>query len=405
MSSNVLKKSGICLFLFAIIILLGSVPGLALTPQQKIQYVTAAIQGAKDSIKKGEVGEARMAMLAVLNEIQTLAPSSGQSPVKELFADYMVARNMAWSSAPAQMTVEAFKAFLMNFNKQRAELLKLSYDLNMDNLPNGKNQYYKKIADVLGQRKSAYKKVGEFAMTAPPPDHLLASREMYMVMFQQQIPRMFFNVTFGPALAAGHAQQRVIPENLKMAEEALKEAQASKDPSVIWLKINDSDKSIDLCEKIEAAVRGEIDLSKQVAGISAMRKIIESETKRAEVLFDKQVDSNRMPDRMAWSAGNESALIQEIKGVYKENFPKDKVLKVVLRSKDFGERWETTWDKDAVYTAYFGYVKAAVAVKQTEDVFRVFFKWFRKELKADGKWTPLYYHKTTGSYRIREKNI
>ena len=186
---------------------------LALTPQQKIQYIAVATKAAKESVAKGEVNRARIALLSVLAEIQSLAPAARQSPVKELFADYMVARNQAYPEAAAQLQLPAIQAFFQHFQINKTKLLKFASDLNMStSLPNGKKAFRRHIANVLGQREAAWVELEKLAALSPPPDQLMANRQLFMQIFQAQIPMTFHKIVFGPAIAAGVAQQRVVPE-------------------------------------------------------------------------------------------------------------------------------------------------------------------------------------------------
>jgi len=400
-----MKKLGFLLVFIAVGILIFSSIGVALTPQEKIQYISAASTSAREAMQDKEQGQARMVMLAVLKEVQSLAPAASQSPVKELFDGYMQARNLAWPDAPAALSMDQVSAFLAAFEKNKTELLFFSKDMNISTLPNGKQQYYEYIADILSMRKTAWEKIGALAMLSPPPDQLLSSNQVFMKLFQDQILTMFFNVAFGPAVAVEHAQQKVIPDNIKIAQEAIAAASVSQDPSTIWHKLGQADSALRLIESIEANLKGEVDVSALTVAVPEMQKKVKAEYERAQQLYDKQIDSNRMPAAVGWQGGNEGAVIEQIKKSYHAAFPSEKILKVSLQSSDFGERWESWWEEDVLYTGYFGYVKVAIAAKQKDGDCRVFFKWFRRDRKADGGWSDLYLQDTIGSYRIREKNI
>ncbi len=394
------------LFTIILLLVLLTNASFALTPQQKIQYIAAASKAAKESVAKGEINRARIALLSVLVEVQSLAPAANRSPVKELFADYMVARNLAFKGAPAQAQLPAIQAFFQHFQKNKTRLLTFASELNMTtSLPNGKKAFRRHIANVLGQREAAWKELEKLAALSPPPDHLLANRQIFMQLFSAQVFMTFHKIVFGPALAAGVAQQRVIPELMDIAKRELAKATASKEPRSIWSALSEVKTSLDLVKCIEASLKGEMDISKLTIGSDAVARQMKVELKRANELFDKEVDNNRMPTNITWRGKGEKKILKEIKSAYKATFPSEEMLKIHLRSNDFHERWESWWRDTTLFSAYFGYVKVAVAAKQKSGDCRVFIKFFKRQRKSDGTWTPLQVDETVGSYLIRQENI
>ena len=173
----------------------------------------------------------------------------------------------------------------------------------------------------------------------------------------------------------------------------------------MWSALAEAKTNLQLAKGIESSLKGEIDISKLIAGADEMGQQIIDERKRANELFDKEVDNNRMPKAIGWKGQEEGSLLEQIKSAYKATFASEEILKVHLRSSDFAERWESWWDKATLYSAYFGYVKVAIAAKQKSGDCRVFIKFFRRQRKSDGSWTPLQVDETVGSYLIRQENV
>ncbi len=409
MKNGILKITPGCIALMTGFMVLFSchVSAQSLTPRQKVQYISAANAAAKEELSKGKVDQARLVLLAVMAPVQSFLPAANQSPIKELFNDYMQMRNKSWDGAPGQLSEPALQAFLNFYDQNKTELFRLGKLFDMSSLPNGKKAYYRRIADILAQRVPAYELAGRWAMKAPPPDQLVANNNVYMVLWKKEVPKLLNHITFGPSLALAHARQRVIPENLKIARDALGRAAGSKDPGTIRIHLHEARGAMELVDTIDAALKKEVDLSALTADVPGIKRQMEQESKRAEVLFDQRVDANRMPSDAGWASGESDKvrIVKQIKNAYAKAFPDEKILQVNLQSTGFSERWETWWERDLLVSAYVGYIKAAVAVKQPNADCRVFIKRFRKNRNADGSWTPLYYHSTVGSFRIREENI
>ena len=388
---------------------LHEVQAAGLTPGQKIEYIQAATQGARELLNEGKTGQARLALLAVLTPVQGFLPVANQPPVKQLLSDYMEVRNGAWPQVPAELTPAALNGFLSAFDAQRSELLRLArlFDPEPQHYPNGVKAYYRHVESILSQRAHAYELAGKLAMLAPPPDQLVVNRQVFMTLFKKDIPKTFYMITFGPVVAGMHAQKRVIPENLTLADKALKKAAAQSKAAAARLALNEARGAITLVEGIETALRDEMDLSALLADLPALKNEYNKQDQRALALYEKEIDNNRMPAAKSWRAGKgeETAVLAEARSVFSGLFPKETILAQNLQSPEFTERWDSWWERDTLHTAYHGYVSVATASKDPSGKCRVRVQRYRRDLKADGSWSGLMADDTFYSYPVREENI
>ncbi len=381
----------------------------ALTPQQKLEYIQAATQGANELLKEGKTGQARLALLSVLTPVQHFIPAANQQPVKKLFDDYMQARNAAWPNAPAALTQEALNAFMQTYEANRTELARLGslFDPEARHYPKGKQAYYRHVTDILAQRQHAYQLAGELSMQSPPPDQLVVNKQVYMALFKQDIPKVLYHITFGPVIAAQHAQQRVIPENLKIARDSLAKAAAGKTAGEARMALNQAREALRMVASMEAAMRGELDWSQLLADLPALQKQADAEGERVVELYEREVDANRMPKAQTWKAGKAAAeaVLAEARAVYQGLFPKHEILDQNLQSQTFGERWESWWENDTLLSAYQGYVLVATAAKTAKGEIIVRLQRYQRTRNADGSWTPLRAYDTLENYPMREENL
>ena len=383
-------------------------PAQNLTPQQKLSYLQAATAAAREQLADGATDQARLCQLAVLTPLQGLLPARQQEPIKGLVDDYLKVQGKAWKDAPKQLTQQGLGAFLDFFERNKPQLMALAkaFNLEQGSLPNGTQEYYRRIADVLAQRKSAYELAGRWAMEAPQPELLLA-QDVFMHLFGKDIPKALYHITFGPATAAGHAQMRVLPENVELIESALRTAANSTDHRVIYEQLDRSKEAVSIIETIAAALRGEVDVSALTAKVPQLKQQMLALQEKADALFDKMVDENRMPGHKSWRAGEaeEAQLRAQIKASWQAIFPKEKVLLIHFRSSDFATRWESWWEEDMLYSSLFGYILVAVAAEQPNGDCRVFLKFFRRTSNQDGGWSGLEMHSTESSYLMRKENL
>ncbi|WP_457576990.1 hypothetical protein, partial [Desulfomarina sp.] len=369
----------------------------------------AATQGARELLNEGKTGEARLALLAVLTPVQGFLPVANQPPIKQLLSDYMEVRNGAWPHVPAELTPAALNGFLSAFDAQRTELLRLArlFDPEPQHYPNGIKAYYRHVEEILSQRAHAYELAGKLAMQAPPPDQLIVNQQVFMTLFKKDIPKTFYMITFGPVVAGMHAQKRVIPENLTLAGKALEKAAGQNSASAAREALNSAKNALDLVEAIEIALRDDLDLSNILTNLSALKNEYKKQNQRALALYEKEIDSNRMPAAKTWRSGKagEKAVLTEARSVFTSLFPDETILAQNLQSPEFTERWDSWWEKDILYTAYHGYVLVATASRNGSGKCLVRVQRYRRDLKADGSWSALMPDDTFYSYPVREKNI
>ncbi len=383
-----------------------------LTPQQKMQYSSAAVNAAKEELDKGKQNRGRLILLSVIQAVRDIAPAARQVPqVKTIVEGYMAQRNRAWPSAPAQPSLQALAAFIKKFDADAANLLGLAkfYDYDLG-LPSGKRAYWRHISQMLARREAAWKTADALCASAPPPDHLLANPAHFQKLWVKNIPKFLFYVTFGPAIAGQHALQRVIPEVKTDCRSRLEKCRALKDYRTIWVELRSVNENLEILGTVETALRGEkgIDLGDLSGEISSIRKEMDAERKRANELWDKDVDSNRVPSGK-WSGGDSAVVLKQVRDAYSAKFPNEEIKRITLQIEGWEERWETWWETwwegNTLVSQYCSYIKAAVVVKQKSGDYRVFIEWFRRGKLAGGAWSTLRYYRNLGSYQIRPGNI
>lgn len=377
--------------------------GATLTQEQRLQFMNGAVAEANKQVKKGDLDQAKYSLLSVLTFVQTFAPRANQSPVKEVFAGYMAARNGAWKKGPA-MSDDAVNRFFQFWEKNKAEFMRLSGLYRWENMPDGVNEYRRRVTQMLSEYKSARELAGKLAALAPPPDLILQNRAVYTKMFREQIFVCLYHIHFGPSMAAQMALQRVIPDARKEFLAKMADAGKSNKPPYIWMNIGLAKEQYDMLSSIEAVFREELPQKELAAALPGMLKRMEAENERAGKIMDKMIDENRMPGDN-WKGGNRDAMVKVIDGAYKKAYPHEKIMRITMQSENYREQWESWWRRNTLITQYAGYVDAAIAVRQKSGNHRVFFKRFRRARLAGGKWSPLEFHSTIRSYLIRPQNI
>ena len=281
------------------------------------------------------------------------------------------------------------------------------FDPEPQHYPNGVKAYYRHVEEILSQRAHAYELAGKLAMQAPPPDQLIVNQQVFMTLFKKDIPKTFYMITFGPVVAGMHAQKRVIPENLTLADKALKQAAGQNRAAAVRSALNNAKTAIDLVEEIEIALRDDLDLSALLANLPVLKNEYKKQDQRAVALYEKEIDNNRLPAAKSWRAGKtgEKAVLAEARTVFTALFPDETILAQNLQSPEFTERWDSWWEKDTLHTAYHGYVQVATASKSPSGKCQVRVQRYRRDLKADGSWSALKANDTYYSYPVREKNI
>lgn len=393
----------ITLFLVSVISFSAWAQGATLSQDHKLQYLNGAVAEANKQIKKGDHDQAKYSLLSVITFVQQFARSATRSPIKEVFAGYMAARNAAWKKGPA-MSDSTVNKFFEFWKKNKAEFMRLSGVYGWQNMPDGVNEYRRRVTQMLSEYKSARALAGKLAALAPPPDLILQNRAVYTKMFREQIFVCLYHMHFGPANAAQMALQRVIPDAKKEVSKQISQAKKSKKPSRIWVHIGLAKEQYDMLSSIEAVLREELPQKKLAAELPGMLKQMEAENKRAGKIMDKMIDENRMPGDN-WQGANKGAYLKAVKAAYKKAYPNEKIMRITIQSKNFHEQWESWWRRNTLITQYGGYLDAAIAVKQKSGKHRVFYKRFRRARLTGGKWSPLKVHSTIRGYLIRPQNI
>ncbi|MDP7034489.1 MAG: hypothetical protein QF752_08335 [Planctomycetota bacterium] len=383
-----------------------------LNPQQKLQYLAAVNQSAQEELGKGKVDRSKLILLSALSFGGQLIQNANNPQIAQhpqfgpVLRSYVALCNKAWASGPPS-TMPQVQAFMKAHHDNRARLGTLTKFYDWDNdLPNGKKDYYKKISQMIAQREVAWGEGDALAKVAPNPLALCQNQALFMKLHSARILQTFYRITFGPAIAMMHAQQRVVPEVLRMAEDLLNKAKSQNQARDIWRWTAEAERMVQILSTIESSTREEkaVDFSALAAKLPSLSQTIESENKRAAKRWNAEVDAARVPEEK-WNSSERDALGAQIKKAFSQSFEDEEVMRVVVMSADWGERWESWWDNNVLLTQYFGYVKAAVVSKQTSGDHRVFVKWFRRDRNADGGWGPIYYHKNLYSYLIRPENI
>ena len=380
--------------------------GQSLNAVQKVQYTHGAAEEAKKQLAAGEVAHARLLLLGVMMQVKDIAPAASQSPeVAAVVTSYMEARNQAWADGPG-LDPESFKAFMDAYGAREAEYRLLSTANNFDGMPNGKDAFRRYVANMLVGREAAYDQMAELCMLAPPPDLLVMDPGAFQQLYQRQIPKVFYYVTFGGAMATMYAQQRVIPDTLKDVRAELDSAASQVLANDVSWDLEQAEKGLEILNTVEAALRdeAEVDLGSLRADLDALAATAKTQNARATKMKAAEIDANRVPpDR--WQAGGREALVTQIKSGYKAVYSGETILRVAVMQGEFGERWESWWQDGVKYSNYFGYIKAAVVTRRADGTFWVTQAWFRKTRTSGGGWSALGSANLLRSYPIREKNI
>jgi len=157
---------------------------------------------------------------------------------------------------------------------------------------------------------------------------------------------------------------------------------------------------------IDAALRSEKAPIEDLEGrVAALKAGIQAESERANKLFDGQIASNRMPADV-WRSGPRVAIVGSIKRAYRASNPGDEIQKIVVLSPSPERQWEIFWSNDRFVTQYAMYVKAAVAVKETDGTHRVHFNWYKRVRRGTERaWSGWSYEVSAGTHLILAENI
>ena len=373
---------------------------------QKIQYTAAAVEGANDELRKGEVAHARLLLLGVLMAVRDIAPAAGVNPeVGDVINGYMDARNRAWEEGPG-LDPASFQHFLDVYGAAEADYQILAKQNYFDVLPHGKREYRRHITEMVAGQDFAWDRLADLCMAAPPPDLLVSDPGALQQIHQRGIPKLFYYVTFGGVTGTMLAQQRVIPETLEAVTVALDSASAKQIADDVWWNLAEAEEGLGILNTLEAVLREEpeVDLGSLRQDLKSLRVRADAENKRAEKLKNAEIDANRVPPDQ-WKGGGRDAVLSQVRSAYSGVEPKSQILRVSLMQEGFGERWESWWQDDVLHTVYSGYVMAAVAVRAPDGEHWVAIRWFRRTRTADGGWSTIVADASIQNYRIRSANV
>jgi len=380
--------------------ILSGMSGLAaasstLNTGQKIQVVNLAANAAAQQVNdKKDFPLARLLLLSAIEPSFRIIPASASNPqVGAAINQFAGASMLAWPGAPQQPDQQALIAFLKSLEAHKAELAQLAMDLDIFNVPNGKQAYRRRVADIKARGDEVSKRLSDLLKDSPPAAHFLMSPpvlQMGMNTFSQ-----LFKIVFSQIFVGEHVK-RITPELIQEANTSIKTATGSKKVIAIKLQLANAQNSLALLKIMDGK---NAEISKIEAGIDAALEHLNK-------VYAAQVASNRVPSD-AWK-GDEAErkrITDEVNALYAKSLPDDEVIKNHITSETFGEAWEAWWDRDDVWrAAYAGYVNVATVVKHKSGKYRVVGSSFRRTLSGND-WTSLRKWKTRYNFEILPENM
>ncbi|MCK5339795.1 MAG: hypothetical protein KAJ60_01910 [Desulfobulbaceae bacterium] len=380
-----------------------TIPGLTgsasaqstLNAQQKIQVVNLAANAAAQQVnEKKDFPLARLLLLSAIEPAFRIIPAAASNPqVGATINQFAGASLVAWPDAPKQPDPQAMNAFFKTFETNKAEVAKLAAEFNIFNIPNGKEAYRRKVANIKARGDEVSKYMSDMVKDSPPAAHFLMSPphlQMGMTIFNQ-----LFNIVFGQIFVGEHVK-KIVPELIQEADTHIKTAKASKKVSEIGLQLADARKAVALLKIMDG----------KNAEISSIEEGINAGQEHLNKVYDAQVAENRVPaDVWKGSDADRKRILDEAKAQYAKLSPEDEIIKIHITSEAFGEGWEAWWDRDDVWrAAYAGYVKTAAVVKHKSGSYRVVGQSFRRTLSGND-WTSLRNWKFLYNFKILPENM
>lgn len=379
---------------------------------QDFQFLDAAVKAAAEQIEDNKPEVARVCLLSMVGKVGKFYqhrdnPQMGQLGPK--FKAYLAACEATWKAGGEGAGQESLEALVAGYKAKEAEnrLLTSEFEFMVPRTSEGKKAYQRRVTDVLARGKSERERAGKLCMLCPNPVALMQNPQVLVALTQQGISPYLFNVVFGPAMAAQHALQRVVPELNKGCKEALAKAKAhTKSADVKWA-LGEVEYALPLLKTIDSALKAEeMDPNLLNKEIPAIEAAYEAGLKRYSEMRNAEVDANRMPTD-AWKGSDRDAVVARCKELYAANWPKEELKRVTIISEGYGERWESWWEGEVLISEYRGFIKVAFAARDTDGKHWVNVKWLLRGMRADGTWGPLVLNapKYNYSYQIRAENI
>jgi len=372
-----------------------AVAQVTLNTEQKIQVVNLAANAAAQQVQdKKDFPLAKLLLLSAIEPTFRIIPASASNPqVGAAVNQFAGASMLAWPNAPQQPDHQALLAFLKSLEAHKAEIAKLAIELDIFNVPNGKQAYRRRVADIKARGDDVSKRLSDLLKDSPPAAHFLMSPpvlQMGMNTFSQ-----LFKIVFSQVFVSEHVK-RIAPELIQESNASVQAANGSNKVIDIKLALAKAQKSLALLKNMDGK---NPEISKIEAGITAAQEHLNK-------VYAAQVAENRVPsDAWRGSEAERKRIADEVNAQYAKSLPDDEVIKHHITSEAFGEAWEAWWDRDDVWrAAYAGYVNVATVVKHKSGTYRVLGSSFRRTISGND-WTSLKKWKVRYNFEILPENM
>lgn len=376
---------------------------------QKAQYLQAAVEAMQEKMAEGDTARVRMMVIGTATIAQPFFGSMNDPTYGPIIQGWAAAHDAAWPGQ-TQLGPTEVQNLLATIDANKTHLAQIGQECQTvpQMMPHGIMDYRRFIANAVIQREVTWDFLDGIASASPPPILLMQDQRLWQnLTIVRPYFQVFYNAIFGPAVATGIAQQRVIPEAIVAVEKILSAVEGMNTPHAIWSQLGTANENIDIVSHIEISLRNEdppMAMPEVAAKVKQLRAAIKKQDERATEIKNREIDSNRMPENV-WNGADQEAILGELKKAYTQQFPDESILRMVITSEETAERWESYWDDNAVVTVYVSYLTAAAAVRQPSGLFRVFECNYVRNRKADDSWSGWRYQGYIQGYRIREQNI
>ncbi len=358
---------------------------------------------------EGDTARVRMMVIGTALLAQSFFGAVDDPNFGPIIRGWMAAHEAGWPGQTALGPTEVNDLLAtIEANKTRLGQIAQQCATDSHGMPHGIMEYRRYVANSVTQREETWAFLDGIAK-ASPPTMLLMQDQLLWQKLAGILPyfQVFYRANFGPSIAIGIAQQRVIPEALAAVESSLSGVASSESAHEIWGAVEDANENLDIVSHIEVSLRAEgppAAMPEVQKKVEELRAAVKKQDERAREIKDREIDANRMP-KGAWNGSDGEAILGKLNKAYSAQFPEESIRRMVITSEETAERWESYWDGNAAVTVYVSYLTAAAAVKQPSGLFQVFKCRYVRNRKANGTWSSWRYQAHLQGYQIREKNI
>lgn len=233
----------------------------------------------------------------------------------------------------------------------------------------------------------------EYAGKVPPPvlhiSPLMQNTQAYATM------NLLFKILIADSFADELLKVDILPRALKKAGEKLAEAEGVDNPTFLMMIGEDARELVGYAKFADPTN----------AEAAALEQKAEAVVARAQALYEKQVEANRMPtDAYRGPGGDE--LRAALKAAYANKLPEAEILAFAITGDDWVERAEAWSEGDTIQSGVFRYLNAAVAIAGEGDRVQVCLVTFACQWTGRGNdFGAPYLARTRTTYAMLKKNL